>query len=429
MRLVLLAAALLLAACSGAPDTLYSHEGPLYFTVELAGKVPGVEAEEPAPFSVEGAPVPLRIQAMGYDKEPLAWDGAVRLRVKPGVLREITQNGQGRGDGLVEIRGGTAEVTATIALGYDQVRLWVSDEGDGGDDATFASGAAPLLHVLRPTIAELQRPIEAGGDSPLDRMYVPLRGWADEFEPRDVVVTAVLNDGFYVLDKSEPGGEYAGLFVFTFSRPDGVEVGTRIAELSGIVDEFIGFTELAFPDWKVDSSGHDPGPPLVLRPEWVCDDLEMEKHEARVVELTTPTPDFRRASDCGDFTDFGQWPAVIPGECDGQDARVSVVNINTVPSFDFPECEENRRPEPPEDGEPADPRFELEYLRGVLRHTEPADPSWIIDVRNCLDLPAAARPDDCPQLLMRPASGPRKAPHFYYRDIVTCDGVPYRLDQ
>lgn len=426
--LVLLA---LMLGCRGAAEPLYDHSGPLYFDVEFVGKVGGLDATEPMPFTSEGTDVQLRVQTMGYDKQPMAWDGTVKLRVNPGALRELTQDGQGRGDGVVTVTGGVAEVTATIALGYDQVRLWVSDEGTEGVEAaaSFASGAAPLLHVLRPTVAELQRPVDPGGDSPLHRQYVPLLGYGNEFNSRELIVTAVLNDGFYVLDQSEESGEYASLFVFTFSRPDGVDIGHRLSELSGIVDEFIGFTELSFPDWRIDSTGHDPGPPLVLDPAIVCDDLEMEKWEARVVELTSPVPDFRRASDCGTYEEFGQWPAALPGECNGQDARVTVVNINTVPSFAFDECDENRRPQPPEPGEPADPRFELEYLRGVLRHTEPADPPWVIDVRNCLDLPAAARPSDCPQLLMRPLSGPRKAPQHYYRDIVTCDGVPYRLDQ
>ena len=100
--------------------------------------------------------------------------------------------------------------------------------------------------------------------------------------------------------------------------------------------------------------------------------------------------------------------------CGGGEALITVVNINTVPSFAFPECEDNLPP----------PAVELDYLVGILRHVAPADPPWVIDVRSCLDFPEELRPDDCAQLLERPLSGPKKAPQKYFRDLETCEAHP-----
>ena len=160
------------------------------------------------------------------------------------------------------------------------------------------------------------------------------------------------------------------------------------------------------------------GEPLLLDPWIVCDDREMEAYEASVVRIEGLVSDFVRASDCQDYIEFGQWPVRLAGSCGGGDARMSVVNINTVPSFRF-DCEGGAPPPP----------VELDYLVGVLRHTAPADPPWIVDVRSCLDFPEEHRPADCAELMERPLSGPRHAPHEYYRDIATCEGVPYSLHE
>ena len=61
---------------------------------------------------------------------------------------------------------------------------------------------------------------------------------------------------------------------------------------------------------------------------------------------------------------------------------------------------------------------------GLLRHTQYANPPWILEVRDCLDFPEADRPEDCEDLLLEPMSGPRLAPRYERRDVPSCvDGT------
>lgn len=404
-----LLATLAIAALTGCPVTVEPSptDGPLYFEVEHVGTPAGLDPAAPAPFQIDARAYALSIRAIGRDREPMAWDGDITVHATPGELAS---------DPVVRVRDGEVQTTVRVAKAFDELRIWISDEGDGDGPGSYATGAAAPVHVDKPTISQLQEPEGSDDESPLTRQYVPIRAYGDS-SPREVIVTTVSNDGFYVTDRDSPDGSYNSLFVFTFSRPDAeIEVGARLNALAGIVSEFIGYTEMQFPTYEVESRGHSPGEPIVLDPSIVCDDDVMEGYEASVVRVNDLTSDFRRASDCEDYADFGQWPALLPGSCGGGDARVSVVNINTVPSFRF-DC----------DGGGAPPDVELDYLIGVLRHTAPADPPWIVDVRSCLDFPEEHRPADCPAQLDRPMSGPRKAPDMYYRDLVTCTGVPYSL--
>ena len=422
----LLLATLLLSACWTVEPV--ERSGPLYFDVEFTEEPAGIDPEAPAPFSTDPVTYRVRVTAMGPDRQPMTdWDGVLAIRATPGQLRSSES---------LPVTGGVLEATVQVALAFDQLRIWFSDEGDGAQDGSFAAGVAPVVYLDKPTIAHVQEPQGGGDESPLTHSYVPLRGFDDG---RELIVTTVVNDGFFVTDFSDPAGSWNSMFAFSFSRPDGLAVGDRLSLLSGIISEFIGFTEMQFPSWEVESSGHEQGDTVFdLDPTIVCNDYDMERWEAAPVQLTQVVPDFRYASDCADYFDYGQWPArIVDAQCGGGDARVSVVNVNTVPSYSFvQECEssvlvnENMSAERILEFTGAG-SFEEGYgfttLRGVVRHTAPADPPWIIDVRNCMDFPPERRPEDCGQLLERPTSGPRKAPEMYYRDLQTCHGVPYRL--
>ena len=134
--------------------------------------------------------------------------------------------------------------------------------------------------------------------------------------------------------------------------------------------------------------------------------------------------DVSRASDCDDYNEYGQWAAELEGTCEGGPARINVVNVNTVPSWTFPECEANSGClDSPVASWCFQPRH-LDYLVGVLRHTRYASPPWILEVRDCLDFPAAERPEDCEDLLQFPISGPRRAPYPLLREIPSCVHVP-----
>jgi hypothetical protein len=396
---------LLLVLCACVKTEAPSRSGPLFFEVEFTGSPEGLDPANPAAFSTSAVDYPVRITAIGQDREPMDWDGEVTVKATPGVIESSE---------TITVSAGQATATIAIALAFDELRIWVSDEGDDATPGSYASGVAPAIHLALPTVAELQTPLGSDDASPLIHNYVPVKAWSDPQDPRELIVTSVLNDGFYVTDRSQADGTFNSLFVFTFSRPDFVVPGARLGSLAGIVSEYIGYTEMQFPTYKVESTGHFTGTPSVLDPAIVCDDDIMEGWEAAVVRIDNLVADFQQAAECEDYLAYGQWPARLPGTCGGQDARVTIVNVNTVPSFGFPQCEDNLPP----------PALELDYLVGVLRHTAPADPPWIIDVRSCLDFPPQSRPDDCPQLLARPLSGPRQAPEPFYRDLQTCEAYP-----
>jgi len=382
-----------------------TQSGPLFFEVEFTGDPAGLDPANPAPFTTEAVGYQVRVTAIGANREPMDWNGPVQIKATPGVIESSE---------TIVLTAGQATTTIDIALAFDELRIWVSDEGDEDTPGSYASGVAPAVHIALPTIAQLQQPLSNDDASPLVHNYVPIKAYSDAQDPREVIVTSVLNDGFYVTDRSQDDGTFNSLFVFTFSRPDFVVPGARLASLAGIVAEYIGYTEMQFPTYEVESTGHFAGEPSVLDPAIVCDDDSMEAWEASVVRIEDLVSDFQQAAECEDYLAYGQWPARLPGTCGSSDARVTIVNINTVPSFGFPECEDNLPP----------PAIQLDYLVGILRHTAPADPPWIIDVRSCLDFPPENRPADCDQLLERPLSGPRKAPNHLYRDLETCEAYP-----
>ena len=377
----------LLSACISTEGT--STEGPLFFELEFSSSPQGIDEDFPAPFSTAGVDYPVQIRAIGNDRELMEdWNGSVRVHVSPGELQSSE---------TVSVIGGVANTTISVALAFDELRIWVSDEGDEERAGTYASGVAEPIYIELPTVAELQIPLGSDDASPLTHNYVPVKAWGDPHEPRELIVTSVLNDGFYVTDFSQDLGTYNSLFVFTFSRPDYVVPGARMLHLAGIVSEYIGYTEMQFPTYEVESTGHSTGQIPVLDPALVCDDAGMEPWEASVVRVEGLTSHFTQARDCEDYLQYGQWPAKLSGTCGGGEALITVVNINTVPSFAFPECEDNLPP----------PTVELDYLVGILRHVAPADPPWVIDVRSCLDFPEELRPDDCAQLLERPLGDSR----------------------
>lgn len=408
MRRLLPLLALLVACAPAAPEV--DRSGPLSFQVTLVGENPGSDADAPAAFATDSVQVQIEVTALGYDKEPLDWSGTLAVKATPAQLLSPPE---------VVVQSLPTTIPVTFTRGFGPVRIWVSDEGSDDTPGSYATGVTEAMHFRYPTVSEVQAS-DSTVESPMEQTYSHIRGWDEEHDdPRDLRVTAITNDGFYATDLSEPFGSYNSMFAFTFSRPDGLELGDRLERLSGIVEEFLGFTELGFPEWVVVDRPGAPAPPE-LPPEIVCDSDEMEKWESTVVTVPTLVSDFRGGGSCADYNEFGQWPAMFvdrkgdPIQCGSEDARVNVVNINTVPSFDFPECASF--------SPPAERR--LAYLTGILRHNRYASPPWIIEVRNCLDFPPEARPADCVQQIELPLSGPRKNPQWLYRDIPDCVGHP-----
>ncbi len=436
LALALTTLVLSLAACADLPsdeatdgsnESISDESLPLWFALntELTSGAPGTTADNPLPFSTEGHSFELTVTAMGYDRAPMTdFDGCLTLHLTSGILDGVTAVGGASGcpEDTLPITNGSSNATVVVSRAFDQLRIWVSDEGTAAEPGSFASGSTDAIYTRLPTVAQVQAS-DSTVESPLEHQYVHFLGYDPELPEsarRELVVTTITNDGFYVTDRSDPAGSYNSLFVFSFSRPDDLLVGDRLSKLTGIVSEFLGFTELQFPTWAVESSGNNIGEATVLDPSMVCIGLEMEAWESSVVRIENILTDVSRASDCLDYNEYGQWPALLPDECEGGDARINVVNINTVPSWKFPECDPDSECLQPDRPEWCFEPKPLDYLVGVLRHTRYASPPWILEVRDCLDFPIEHRPSDCEQLLMHPPSGPRHAPFYQRRESPTC---------
>ena len=96
-----------------------------------------------------------------------------------------------------------------------------------------------------PTVAEVEETTD-GATSPLVNSFLEIRRG-------DLVVTGIEAAGFFVTDIAEPASQYAGnfasIYVYNYSYPDGLQVGDHLESITGTVQEFSGATQLTFPSW------------------------------------------------------------------------------------------------------------------------------------------------------------------------------------
>jgi hypothetical protein len=323
--------------------------GPTSFRVEVVEGNVG-EQDEPLTFAAQIDFV-LDITATDHKGQVADWfDGEVHLDVNP--VGELA-------DGMSEwvtIEAGKAEnVPVSIAGVHGPAAIWVEDKGELDKPGSYATGASPRLFVGDPLLADLQV-TDNHRVSPLAGDFVDV-----ELAGREVVVTAVTNDGFYISDKGAP--DYGGLFVFTHSRARGVETGDRVIQLAGTAEDFFGFTELAFPSWQ--TSGKLPLPqPIVITPQMTADDAAMERLESGFVEI-------RNARVCqpgADFASFGQWSAIVDdtGNCDTLEGAITIVSSFTVEWLDPNEHVGKT----------------ISRITGNLRYHSSAEPAWILRPRD-----------------------------------------------
>lgn len=111
---------------------------------------------------------------------------------------------------------------------------------------SLASGASETLTFSYPTIREIQYTETSLASTPLQFEQVNVPGG------RKVVVNVVAN-GFYVVDlNNQNQGEYSnGIFVFTFSKPQGVHYGDIICQFAGSLEEHVGMTQVVFPSYVI----------------------------------------------------------------------------------------------------------------------------------------------------------------------------------
>ena len=217
------------------------------------------------------------VVAYGRDGEPYPYHGPVTVRVTPGVVADgVTRYMMvdGRLDGL-EI---------ALARSFGHTHVWIEADGywprpdgasygqcsDGLDndanglidmadpgcrDATddmeapvsLVSGVSPSLWFANPTIRDLQHA------DPIVISTSPLVGEQVQVTRGNLVVTNVVNNGFYVVDLegNQADALFTSLFVFTYSKPKDLLYGDRLCGFSGAVQEHVGHTQVVFPTFEV----------------------------------------------------------------------------------------------------------------------------------------------------------------------------------
>lgn len=260
-----------------------------------------------------------------------SFNGYVRVEVEPGSVARVEGTGaKGRNLQLVNGFGqGTAFVTGV----FGPARLWVEDIGyvpamdgqvavcangvDDDDDVmvdhpndpgcafaddmteepgTNMSGVSSPVRYQLPAIADVQG---RGAKTPYEAVSMQIETAA----PRNVVVTRVSSNGFFLTDLSEPynpvdgTGGYNHLFAYNFNTPEGMQVCDQVTYLSGTASEFFGFTEISFPSFEVNyinAAGLPFGPDDCLVPEptvldgtdiRLSDPVGMEKLESGLVRI------------------------------------------------------------------------------------------------------------------------------------------------
>ncbi len=215
----------------------------------------------------------LDVQAIGRDGHPFPYRGPVHVRTTPGIVVGATD--------VMMMDGGRLEgVAVHIAQGLGPTHVWFEADGfqpkgqdygqcndgidndgnglidladpgcSGADDdleapVTLSTGVSPTLFFDDPTVRDVQF------TSLLSTS--PLVGRQVRVSKGTLVVTNVVSNGFYVADLRDntPERLFNAMFVFTFSKPEGVDYGDHLCGFSGAVQEHVGQTQVVFPSYEL----------------------------------------------------------------------------------------------------------------------------------------------------------------------------------
>jgi hypothetical protein len=228
-----------------------------------------------APYEFPGVytPVTIAVDALRADGSLKSdYSGTVQVRIVPGQVQESTR--------FLHLSDGTNEGhVIQLRYAFGPVRIWVEEVGidqidechdgfdnDGnglvdfpGDPGCFApddpsEGGATYVTGLSDEIPFNSLDIRNVQFNPEDpTSESPIRGEEVVVERGSLLVTNVAATGFYVTDLDESSG-YDSIFLYSFSFPEGVQLGDRLLWFSGGVDEFQGGTQLTFPIWELDET-------------------------------------------------------------------------------------------------------------------------------------------------------------------------------
>lgn len=225
----------------------------------------------PYEFPTQFTDLHISVEALYADGERKTdYNGTVQISIVPGQIDESTY--------FVRLANGiNSDHTISIRFAFGDVRIWAEEVGldevdqcrDGFDNdgnglldfpgdpgcfsredpseggASYVTGISDPLEFQPITIHDSQyNPDEPTGESPLIGEEIVV-------EVGNLFITNVVATGFYLTDLAETE-EFASIFTFNFSYPDGIRVGDRMTLVSGGVAEFQGQTQLTFPNWNHD---------------------------------------------------------------------------------------------------------------------------------------------------------------------------------
>ena len=283
-----------------------------------------VEDTSPQPFSAEPIERTLSIRTLDGNGDAFPFSGDLKVSVRPGKLASNQDPWVSVVDGNI-VEG---DETILFQAAFGPTRIWLSDEGDKDQTserrATFATGVSEVINFQFPTISEFNKTTDSNGEPFIQNTTNHLVSEFTEvnLEGRDVIATVVSTNGFWVTDvgdynATEDGG-YASLYVYTFSTPTGVVVGSRITKLTGGNQEYLGSTQLSFPEYEVDENPADDllpdtksltGAQLCNTDNRNYDNHRMESFESSLVNINNAVVDFSiYARAIEDYLEYGQWP-------------------------------------------------------------------------------------------------------------------------
>jgi len=380
--------------------------GTLGAVAEDTAEAPLSTPEDELPFSSEDRAIHVTGQTLDRHADPYPYTGWVEVGVRPGTLVRVDGGQAAEGSDEVprwfaEVQDGEIDLNITIRSGFGPTRVWVSAVAGPEDDrkgGSFATGVTEAFPFALPSIAQLQT-TDNHETNPLYKEYVTLRT-----DDRQVVVSALTTNGFWASDLDDAPGDFSGIFVYTFNKPDEVSVGQRVTLLAGGSEEYIGATQLGFPLYETEQTATlQPPPAIELDDTTFCsgsqpEHLKLEALESSLVTLPSGTipSEFQapadpttldQYSDEAQYIEYGQWPVDTAGGC-----RFYVVSNTTVPDFDAFE----------HSGEDVGP------ISGMLSYASAGGDIWILLVRGPEDLPAAGSSTSHKGAQGPPAPTPRR---------------------
>lgn len=219
---------------------------------------PAIECDDrgrpvPLPVPRTAVPVTLEARAIGSDGRPFPFTGRARVAVTPGrTVPALT--------GIEFVDGVAAPQTITVLAVHSDAEIWVIDDvpEEGRPVPSYAAGVGETLPYDRPTLADVNQ-LPPNGDNTQSAYagdYLEL----DVVDPdtgdltRELLVTAIFNEGFYVTDLTEGPhslypGNFGALYVYSYSYPEYLLPGDRLTTLTGTLMDFSGHTQISFPTW------------------------------------------------------------------------------------------------------------------------------------------------------------------------------------